>query len=582
MTAVFRKIGRGIAAAARATGHYVAETWRDLAPLVAMQLKEKADFSFLQTKKKTITKVVFTILGFVAVTALCYAFFFLASALKLFSLTGSIPVTVLSIVFAFMFILSTVSCTAGLVSMLYFGQDNHMLLTLPVTAPKLYVSKLLVFYLYELKRNASFMIPLFLAYGLVSKLPFVFYPWMLLMFLFVSLLPVLAGALLSIPAMWVYQQMRQYRWLQLLIYAAVIAGAVWGLRSLIMLIPEDLNLIAQWKEVAASFQDMLQWFETNFRPLYLLTLLVVGRKIGGFDFALIFKADSTMPGTWQIFGVMAALLAGLFLLGYLLAKPLFFRMASQPFEYRKRTILRKVPNHTLPGWLSAAKKEAILSLRTPADIFTNVVELCGLPLLILMLNRLYTAMDTRLMGNQMACLFNVLLMMLFMLAANVMTASVYSREGRAAYFNKVPPTRYYGILLSKLYIRILVNALTAVAASAVFLQNFAFMTPVAAVLLGLGLFFFSTAHLFWSAEMDIMNPQTEQYGAMGQHSHNPNETLSSVWAVLIPIVVSALFFFLLRENFDTAWLKFCLAGAVFCVLKVFTYLRKIKLYYKEK
>ncbi len=582
MKTFFRKIGRALCTAARAVGHFFAETWRDLAPLVGMQLKEKADFSFLQTKKKTITKIVFTLLGFLAVTALCYGFFMMASALRIFSLTGAIPVTVLSIVFAFMFLLSTVSCTAGLVNMLYFGQDNHMLLTLPVTAPKLYVSKLLVFYLYELKRNASFMIPLFLAYGLISKLPFAFYPWMLLMFLFVSLLPVLAGALLSIPAMWVYQQMRQYRWLQFIIYAAAIGLIVWGLRALILMIPEDLNLIAQWKEVAASFQDALQWFEIRFRPLYLLTLLVVGRRIGGFDFQLVFGPDASMPGTWQIFGVMAALLAALFLLGYLLAKPLFFRMASTPFEYRKRTVVRRLPNRPLPGWLSAAKKEAILSLRTPADIFTNVVELCGLPLMILLLNRLYTAMDTRLAGDQMACLFNMLLMLLFMLASNVMTSSVYSREGRAAYFNKVPPTRYYGILLSKLWIRILVTAVTAAAASIVFSKSFPYMNTTAGVLLGLGLFFFSTAHLFLSAELDIMNPQTEQYGAMGQHSHNPNETVSSVWAILLPVIVSAVFFFLLKENYATAWLKFCMAGALLCAFKVYTYLKKIRLYYKEK
>ncbi len=567
--------------AARAVRHFLRELFLDLSPLVGMQLKEKADFSFLQTKKKTITKVVFTILGFVAVTGVCYGFFFLASALKLFSLTGTIPPTVLSIVFAFMFVLSTLSCTAGLVNMLYFAKDNHMLLTLPVTGPELYVSKLLVFYLYELKRNASFMVPLFLAYGIVSNLPFGFYPWMILMFLFVSMLPVLAGAILSIPAMWIYQQMRQFRWLQAIIYAAVIGAAVYGLYSLILLIPEDLNLIAEWGTVMASFQDMLAWFETNVRPLYLLTLLITGKKIG-FTHNVVFPTNATMPGSGTIFLSMTAIIVVLFILGFLLAKPLFFRMASQPFEYRKRNIDRDVPNRTLPGFLSAAKKEAKLAFRTPSEIFTNVVELFGLPLMLFLLNRLYRVMESSDLGNRFSCLFNILLMLLFMLSANVMTSSVYSREGRAAYFNKVPPTNYYPILLSKLYIRIVVQALTAAAAVTVFYKNSDYLTAKSAVLLGFALFFFATAHLFWSAEMDIMNPQTEQYGSTGEHSHNPNETLSSVFAILIPALVSAIFFFLQKENASLVWVKLFFIGFCLFALKIFTYLTKIRLYYKEK
>ena len=70
--------------------------------LVMMQLKEKIDMSFLKTTKSTITKVVFTILGFVAVILLCFAFFYVAQLLRLFSLAGYIPVTVLAIAFSVM------------------------------------------------------------------------------------------------------------------------------------------------------------------------------------------------------------------------------------------------------------------------------------------------------------------------------------------------------------------------------------------------------------------------------------------------------------------------------------------------
>ena len=89
-----------------------------LKPLVMMQLKDKIDFSFLKSRKKTITKIVFTILGFVAVTAVCYLMFYISSLLNLFSLLPTVPLTVMVVIFTLMFILSCFTCTIGLMKKL--------------------------------------------------------------------------------------------------------------------------------------------------------------------------------------------------------------------------------------------------------------------------------------------------------------------------------------------------------------------------------------------------------------------------------------------------------------------------------
>ena len=174
-----------------------------LKPLVMMQLKDKIDFSFLSSKKKTITKVVFTILAFVAVTALCFVFFMLSSMLNLFSLVNVIPTSLMVFIFTIMFLLSCISCTFGLMKKLYFSPDNQVLLTFPVKPNMGFVSKLIVFYIYELIKNLYFMIPVFIAYGIFSGYSLLFYPWMLICFLFISALPVLIGAILSIPLMYI-------------------------------------------------------------------------------------------------------------------------------------------------------------------------------------------------------------------------------------------------------------------------------------------------------------------------------------------------------------------------------------------
>ena len=566
MSSFFKKIGGGFC-----------RFFGDLRPLVMMQLKEKIDVSFLKTFKSAVTKIVFSILGFAAVTAVCYGFFAVAKMLRLFSLAGFIPVTVLAIVFTFMFLLSTVSCTVGLTKTLYFSRDNHVLLTMPVPTAMVYVSKLVVFYLYELVRNFSFIIPLFLAYGLVSNVPVLYYPWVLFASTLVTALPVLAGALLSIPSMWVYQFLRQHRAIQLLLYAVAIGGLTYLAAKLIGLIPEDLRLIAEWAKVSANIQSYLRMFEEKVPIFYLLTLLIAGKQIN-----LVYKVWTSV--TLPAFGVLVGAILVLFALGDLVARPLFFHMASKPFEYRKRNVVKAFRNRPFRPWLSAFGKELKLAFRTPTELYTIVVELFGLPLMILLLNKLYNSMDTRRFGDYMIFAFNLLLMLLFMTSANVEISSVYSREGRASYMPKTQPVSYFPLLLSKLYTRIIVSGATAAAVAVVFYKTANVMEGrlAEAILLGGLLFCLSTAHIFWCAEMDIMNPQSEHYGAMGEHSRNPNETKATVLAFLLSVLVAVAFFLLTRENDVTSWVKVFGFALFLCLFKIGTYLWKVQVYYKEK
>lgn len=551
----------------------------DLRTLVMMQLKEKVDLGCFRTFKTAITKIVFAVLQFVGVTAIAFAFFFATKFLRLFSLTGAIPASVLAIVFSLMFILSMLSCMVGLTKTLYFSRDNHVLLTMPTPTALVYTSKLVVFYLYELMRNFSFLVPVLVAYGIISSVPFGYYPWIVFTCLFITALPVLVGALLSIPAMWVYQFLRQYRVLQAILYVLVIGFLVYGTVKLIDMLPTELNLVTEWVKVSSQIQSGLRYFEEHFRVFYLLALLVSGRTVN-----MVYRVWTSF--TLPAFGVVVGAIVVLFALSFLLARPLFFKMASKPFEYKKRSILARGRNRVRSPWYSAFKKEILLAVRKPEELYGHIVQLCGMPILILLLNKLYNALDTRAFGDQLTFSFNILIMMLFMLSANVSMASVYSRDGRAAYMPKTQPVPYYPLLLSKLYARLIVSALSAAAGAFVMVTVRARVGVAVGVregvLLGIALFAFSAAHIFWSAEADIMNPQSEQYGAMGEHSRNPNETFSTVLALLLSVLSAVLTLLLFRENEPVCWVKFCVAGIALLAFKLFTYLKKIQVYYKEK
>ena len=117
--------------------------------LVLMQLKDKLDWSFLKSKKKTIFKVVTTLLKFAVITALIYFAFYILSYLRLVSLLPGVPLNLFTALLTIMVFLSIIVCSFGLVKTLYHAKDNALLLTLPAKRTTVFTSKLIVYYIYE-------------------------------------------------------------------------------------------------------------------------------------------------------------------------------------------------------------------------------------------------------------------------------------------------------------------------------------------------------------------------------------------------------------------------------------------------
>ena len=178
----------------------VGDFFSSLFTLTRMQAREKIDFSYLRSFKATLFKVIYSVIGFVLITLICYFIMFFAQLLTVFD-RGDVPVSVLAIVFSFMLLLSTVFTTAALVKSLYLSKDNQVLLTFPATSSTVFLSKLLVYYIYELKKNLMFLVPLFLAYGIFKGFEPLYYLRAIVLIIGVSFIPILIAALLSMPAL---------------------------------------------------------------------------------------------------------------------------------------------------------------------------------------------------------------------------------------------------------------------------------------------------------------------------------------------------------------------------------------------
>lgn len=551
---------------------------KNLMILVKMQLKERLNLKRFNVKDIGAFHIALyalsAILKFALVTVLCGVIIFVAKFLGLFSLTKTVPSSVISIIFSLMLLTSMISCTVGLTKAMYYSRDNMVLLTFPCRPIQVYLSKLIVFFIFEVKRNFGFIVPLFIAYFYTHSYAFKFYPWMLFCFLFVSLFTVSTGALLSIPAMWVANFFRQRKWLQLTTLVAFVALAVVSLFYAISLIPENIDIIGTWGTTFWKIQDLLAAYTTKFSLLYAITLMFLGETK---------NLVATLPflPTLVRFSVLLVATAVLFILGLLIVRPLFYSMASKPFEYLKRQTKPK-PNKLRKRRNSAVYTEFLIAFKSPDRMFANVGVFIAMPILIFLLNKIFLAMNTKTLGDNMIVAFNVLIILLVALNANCYASSIFSKDGRSSYLIKTQPSKYPILILSKLLPNTVFMVGSFIVTFAIMLEttSLGFVNALA-LIASLGCIYL--AHMLYSAELDLMNPQIEIYATMGNSDSNANETKSTLTSFLIAFIVTAAVLLLIMENRTTyTYAKvFIVSFAALCY-KTFVFFQKIKLYYKEK
>ncbi len=553
---------------------YFSENLRAFVTLVRMQLKEKLDLSYFRSTRQLIFKLVWMIVEFAAITAAISVVFYFVKLLGLFSLVNDIPVSVIALIFGIMLLLSVVTDTVGLMKSLYLSKDNSVLLTFPATPSLIFLSKLAVYYLYEIRKSIMFTVPMFIAYGIIKGYSLYYYPWLLLMFALISTVPVLLSAILSIPSMYIYIFLNRVKILQYIVYSLAVILGIALLWLLIGLVPENIDFIETWGETYYEIQAFLKTYTKTFTPIYLFTELIVGKTVGLKN--IIFHSG-TLPTLLIILAAAAVLL----LLCFLISKPLFCKMAATPFEFKKKNSIKEQKNRKRGAFRSALNKELISGLRSNSFLKLLGILAVIMPMAIFLLNKLYSAMNTKFLGTQMTVCFNILIIMLILLMTNINMASVYSQDGASSYLNKVQPAPYSILLFSKLFFPMIIS-LIGTAVTLVTFAVFKSIPTLDVIMIGIAIYGFYIAHLFMSAESDIMNPQYEQYATFNDQANNPNETSSALMCIIISAAVFIIALFFSSDSVSGAWWKLAIAAVVLAIFKVFTFLSKIKAFYKEK
>ncbi len=562
---------------------------RNLKTLVMMQLRDKLDLSFIRSVRSTIIKVVLAIIKMVVAVAIFFVLFMVCNMLSIFRPSGVIPDSVVNILFTVIQLMSIVTCTVGLTQTLYMTADNKVLLTLPVSSTCVYISKLILYYIFELKKNIGLTLPIFIAYGMINGAVWYYYPWLLLCFLFVSMVPVAIAAILSIPALYVGVFVGRFKWLQAVLALAGAGTIAFLLVRLIGMIPNNINILGQWGSIFVAIQDFLQKFSVYSYPYYRLTTMMVGGT-------LLIASNIFVGATFATFGVLFAGLTVLLGASFLCARPMFIKMASKQFEFDKRTVKAK-QNHVHKRKISPFVESLQMNMRSTTYIVGCFVQLVLPAIAIFFQNRLYAAMNTNYSGYVMTKTFSLLVMLVMTLAFNNAFASVYSREGAARNILKTRPQKPIYTLFGRIAVRAVTVFLSTALVQVAYIEALSIghgavdsatlqeITAMCFITLFVG-----EAHLLWCAEMDVMHNYADQYQTVGVQFDSPNERNATLVGFLLAALFAAMYYLLsdigglvISSLTPTmaALVKALAVAVVFLAVRIYLYITRCKLYFVE-
>ena len=543
--------------------------------LVLLQLKDKLNFSSLNSLKKKIFRVLFWVIKLALITGSVYLGFYVLSVLRLFSLLPGIPLELFTIIFSVMITLSVFVVTGGLTGSLYFAKDNFVLLSLPVSKVQVFLSKLVVYFIYEFIRNLTFLMPVIIAYFIINKCALFYYLWLIPILIIYTGLVLSLSALLSIPILFVVNYLKNKQWLKVALLIGIIACVVFVITKLILLIPENFDIRASWGSLFWDIQQFMKNFSERTWIFRIILVSLIGTRYGVSNRLFAVKQ-------WQSLGVLILLMVFIGLITYLLVRPMYFKMASSGFEHKKKEGVSRIVSHQRhSAYFAIVKKEFLLTYRDSGRFYPLIIISLTLPLSILLLNKIYGAMDTRLAGNNMAVAFNVLIILLIALSSSVFVSKSISTEGASSYINKIAPQSYLTMLSAKLIINAIIYSFS-ILVSAIIFGVFSDIGGINIAVMFLMLEGVYIAHLLFSAELDVMNPQILEYSTTGTHVNNKNENKSSMVAIFLSVIFAFLTFFLISENAINVWLKLMFVAIGYLIIRVYLYVSKVQLFYKER
>lgn len=566
---------------------YLSYSFHKYRAFTALQLKEvfSKEKASKNPKREKVISIVLPIVRFIIILAIAFALLFLNGVFQIFS-----PINLFNFFVFFTCIISVLQLLSSVVSCtrsFYISEDNKVLITFPSSGASLFLSKLTVEFVKEIKSGLLFYMPVAFAviiYGAMSNplapLSIASIFWGILPMVLLFAIITLVASLLSVLYLQYLKAVKKVPAVRFIVLAIIFGGLIYLAIRLISLIPADINLISIWNDIKNSVDGFLVGFANESNPMVYFCNSICGFKGNAYK-------GYRLTGTSVLyFLILLAIFLVLFAIVFVVIKKLFLYMMSKSVDYEKVNEGAHHKNTTHHQHTTFAFKELKISFRTLEISGTYIITYVLIPLMIFLLCKIFDAINTSMKGNMLSIMFIILLILLPLLASNTPISSAYSREGHAGYIKKTKPIKPFTPMFSKLLFN-LVLSVPCILVSVIIVGFFGKIDVPSLILLGFSILLVQYGHILFSSTLDFTKPKNENYQTEGQDAKNSNENTATVVAFVMAILFAFFVYFFFKEQVEKASfikgaLRIFFISVVVFASNLALYLLKLKAFFMER
>ena len=519
----------------------IKETLKRIEVLTAMQLKNITKKTLIGKGRKALSYVLASI-GFIGITAIMFLFLYVMTLL--FQASFLVNYRFLIAYLLIMQVTSIVTCTGGMMQTLFLDQDNAILLAFPCRHSEVFLSKLAVYYVSEFKKSLFAILPMIVAFGLFQKnsllaelhiiIP-LYYFWALISAFTLPLIPVLFGAILSLPCAFLKRFIKQNTFVEAAFYVLLFAFIYYFIYYLTTKLPAKIEVITKY----IIFIEKVQNIVYKISDFGLYTRFYV----------FLFFSKDTLINFLYLFGIIVFGLA----LTTLITMPFYFKIASHSME-ESVEMKHKEVNHAHKGiFNSFLRKDIIITSRGLGGLINENILLFLMPPIIIFTLSIYSRMvlDESL-SPFLINIFIMVFILILSLSNNDIAASAITREGSEFVLVKTAPNQTSVIAWSKIVINLITSFLfTTLAFALLFLglrlTKLNYLLENATIighfqLPRILIIYFVTVVLnagiiFHAVELDIRNPHLQEYASTGSIKENKNVSTTESYSFILTVLM---------------------------------------------
>lgn len=550
------------------------ETIKRISILVSMQLKNVRKKSSLSFGRKTVSFIVSLAL-IALITAGLYLIFNVV--VNLFSIGFILSADFLMFYIAILQVTSIVTCTGGMMQSLFLDRDNVLLLSFPCRHSEVFASKLIVYYIFELRKALFGILPLVLTIGLstnesiYSVLPFVKLNYFLLVpivIIFLPIIPVLFGSLFSLPASFIKRYINSSPIVELVANLLLVFITYALVFIIVSLLPERIAVITEY----VTFVDKIKSFVQDIAGFTLYVRFFV---------LMLYSSNIGL----NILFILLIVISGIALVT-LIIRPFYFSLASRSMEEAREKdhkIKEEAPKNVFNSFI---RKEFLMSYRDIGKTAETYLLLLFMPSIMLLILGVYSRLALNLTtGPVYASIFAVLFLMLLSLTSTIDISTSLTREGSEFVLLKTAPSKCENVTWAKIIVSLIftLSILTvaymmlffgALILKIKYLIDLIPLAYIAALITNIGL-------TFKGMELDVMNPSLTEYASTKSIKENKNISKVIEEGTLISVIYTIIFLILKLLVGINAFFAIIPFAIIYTLFRVMSFKRKLYAFFDD-